>query len=352
MDTETATAIMEFIIEFTKANNLAESDSKSTTALVVHFDALNHRLKIDMQKEYIKMLRNYDELFDFLMTKGRHIYDKKLNTKWTYRIMPGKKYSQDNRCKKNLFLPLKQKRFYRFNLFVLYHEPLPLKYYGTEEEYYTLTEKLTKDIEVCLEKNTSIEKKYRHINHLADYINTEFQDFFDDPKITVEIIGSTHTKLDLDDSDLNLGIRISPSEIKKDASLCDTQNWGNTLYDPHYLAQCLRKMGMKATLPIPSAKRTQFTEPKTGLQCFIGVDDGLVFERDTMIIKYLKLDKRVKPLIIAILKLSRSCYMSALSTYSYVLMTLHFLMNVLENPVILNLQNLPVECNSTDCFLT
>lgn len=31
-------------------------------------------------------------------------------------------------------------------------------------------------------------------------------------------------------------------------------------------------------------------------------------------------------------------------------MTLHFLMNVLENPVIPNLQNLPVECNSADCF--
>lgn len=107
-------------------------------------------------------------------------------------------------------------------------------------------------------------------------------------------------------SDVNMGIRISPSKIKEDEYLCDAKNWSNTLYDAYYLAKCLRKIGMDATLPIPLAKRTRFTEPKSGIQCFIGIDDGLVFERDMLISEYLKLDKRIKPLIIAILHFTRS----------------------------------------------
>lgn len=132
------------------------------------------------------------------------------------------------------------------------------------------------------------------------------------------MVRSGHTKLDFDDSDLNMGIRIPPSEIKKDALLRDTQNWSNIFYDSHYLAQCLRKMGMQATLPIPVAKRTQFTEPKSGLKCFVGVDDGLVFERDILITEYLKLDKRVKPLIIAILRLSRSQRINKCKSRQYI----------------------------------
>ncbi|GAA5796031.1 hypothetical protein HPULCUR_001398 [Helicostylum pulchrum] len=255
MDTETAAAIMEFVIESAKDYNLAESDSTGTATLVVNFYSLNRYFKLCMRKEYSEMLKHYSELFDFLMNRGRDVYDKKSDTKWTYHIIHGKKYDKNDLYKKKDSLAIKK----------------------------------------------------------------------------IEIIGSTHTKLDLDDSDLNLGIRIHPT-------------------------RCLREMGMQATLPIPVAKRTQFTKPKSGLQCFIGVDDGLIFERDVLITEYLKLDKRTKPLIIAILRLSRSqrinksCCLPTLSTYSYILVTLHYLMNVLENPVIPNLQNLPVECNSADCF--
>ncbi|GAA5817389.1 hypothetical protein MFLAVUS_010934 [Mucor flavus] len=280
MDIKTVTAITEFIIKFAKYYNLAESDGTSTTALVVSFQYLNRRLKFCMQKEYSEMLKHYSELFDFLMKRRQNVYDKKLDTKWTYRIIHGK------------------------NLLVFYQEPTMLEYYGIKEEYYTLIEKLAKG------------------PGIPNWI-----------LLTVTSIW------------VSVFLQV---KLKKDALLCDTQNWSNTLYDPHYLAQCLRKTGMQATLPIPVAKRTQFTEPKSGLKCFIGVDDGLVFERDILITEYLMLDKRVKPLIIAILRLFRSqrinksCCLSTLSTTSYILMTLHFLMNVLENPVIPNLQNLGV----------
>lgn len=114
-----------------------------------------------------------------------------------------------------------------------------------------------------------------------------------------------HTKLALLDSDVNLGIRISPERIKKGEFLLNPDNWSNTLYDTYYLAKCLREIGMEATLPIPLANRTKFTEPTSGLKLAIGIDNSLILERDNLIIEYLKLDKRIKLLIVAVLQFTR-----------------------------------------------
>lgn len=151
MDIKTVTAITEFIIKFAKYYNLAESDGTSTTALVVSFQYLNRRLKFCMQKEYSEMLKHYSELFDFLMKRRQNVYDKKLDTKWTYRIIHGKKYDKNDLYKEKILLPLKNSKFYNFSLLVFYQEPTMLEYYGIKEEYYTLIEKLAKGIEICFE---------------------------------------------------------------------------------------------------------------------------------------------------------------------------------------------------------
>lgn len=162
MDIETVTAIMEFIIEHAKYYNLAESDGTSTTALVVSFHYLDHRL--GLQKEYSKMLEHYDGLFDFLTKRGQNFYDKKLDTKWTYRIMHGRRYHKNDLYKEKILLPLKNSTFYNVNMLVFYQEPVMLKYHGIKEEYYTLTEKLAKDIEICFE----VEEK--HIKSMSNFI--------------------------------------------------------------------------------------------------------------------------------------------------------------------------------------
>lgn len=93
--------------------------------------------------------------------------------------------------------------------------------------------------------------------------------------------------------------------IKEDALLCDSTNWRNSVYDVYYLAECLRDLGMEATLPIPAAKRTKFTDPVSQVPGSIGIDDTLLFERDLIVGEYLKLDSRIEPLIFAIVRFTK-----------------------------------------------
>lgn len=98
-----------------------------------------------------------------------------------------------------------------------------------------------------------------------------------------------------------MSIRLPQSYFREDALLCDNANWKDTVYDVYYLAKCLRELGMEATLPIPLGKRTKFTHNISKIPCSIGVDGGLLFERDFLISEYNKLDKRIKPLMFVIL---------------------------------------------------
>lgn len=108
------------------------------------------------------------------------------------------------------------------------------------------------------------------------------------------------------ESDVNLGIRIPKHMVTADAYLCNSINWTESVYDVHFLAQSLREMGMVAPFPIPLAKICKFVDPASRLNCAVGVDAGLVFERDHLIAEYLKLDKRFGFLISAILYFTRS----------------------------------------------
>lgn len=67
------------------------------------------------------------------------------------------------------------------------------------------------------------------------------------------------------------------------------------------MAACLRDIGMEATLPMPLARKTMFTDPVTGIKGSIGVDDCFIYDRDLLIAEYLKLDKRIRPLLTIIL---------------------------------------------------
>lgn len=120
------------------------------------------------------------------------------------------------------------------------------------------------------------------------------------------LLKSSHNQLALTFKFISMGIRLPQSYFREGALLCDHTNWKDTVYDVHYLAECLRELGMEATLPIPLAKRTRFTHHILRIPCSIGVDDGLILERDLLVSEYFKLDKRIKPLIVAILHFTKS----------------------------------------------
>lgn len=114
-------------------------------------------------------------------------------------------------------------------------------------------------------------------------------------------ISSINNRLSPNDGYITLGIRIPQSRLKNDALQRNSPNWKTSIYDVYYLAACLRDIGMEATLPMPLARKTMFTDPVTGIKGSIGVDDCFIYDRDLLIAEYLKLDKRIRPLLTIIL---------------------------------------------------
>ncbi|GAA5797651.1 hypothetical protein HPULCUR_003042 [Helicostylum pulchrum] len=238
-----------------------------------------------MRKEYAEMVDEFGELFSFLMDQGRSIANRDLGTRWTYNVMRGSVYSENvNRFRQRF--PSIKPYFRSFNLLVLFQEPHARQYHGTKEEYYGLTERLTNEIQECYRKNTLPKEDYVIREEIVNFVSERFQEIFNEQDLSVELIGSLHNKLALTDGFISMSIRLPQSYFREDALLCDNANWKDTVYDVYYLAKCLRELGMEATLPIPLGKRTKFTHNISKIPCSIGVDGGLLFERDFLISEY------------------------------------------------------------------
>lgn len=153
----------------------------------------------------------------------------------------------------------------------------------------------------------------------------------------------------------------------------------NCLNDAEKFMTCLEDVGMIYLKLLSPRKVYKFTESLSKRKCQIGMDHGMLYEREKLIETYLTLDKRIRPLINVILHFCQSqcikrgiglivqiidrptnniCLVTDddpfLSTYSYIILILNFLMNGLEYPVIPSLQKLSVDndCNYEDCLYT
>ncbi|GAA5807325.1 hypothetical protein MFLAVUS_000683 [Mucor flavus] len=301
MRTEAAISLLERVIHFTREHNVAKKSDLKEVALVVTYNALERHLNANMSEKYAEMVDEFGELFSFLMNQGRAIANRDLGTKWKYSVMRGSVYCENVDRRKQRFPPLIEPYFRSFNLFVLFQEPQARQYHGTKEEYYGLTERLTNEIQACYEENSLPDEDYVIREEIVKNFTEKFQEIFNEQELSVELIGSSHTKLALSNRFISMGIRLPQSCFREDALLCDDMNWKETVYDVHYMAKCLRELGMEATLPIPQGKRTKFTHAISRTPCSIGVDDSLLFERDLLISEYIKLDKRIKPLMVVIL---------------------------------------------------
>ncbi|KAI8053556.1 hypothetical protein BDF21DRAFT_404010 [Thamnidium elegans] len=85
--------------------------------------------------------------------------------------------------------------FYRYNLFALYQKPTPLKYYGTKDEYYTLTEKHTKDTGIYFENepvtmffDNKIEKLDIQCHNCVRIVNKQTGEYNDNNNNTIKTI--------------------------------------------------------------------------------------------------------------------------------------------------------------------
>ena len=94
----------------------------------------------------------------------------------------------------------------------------------------------------------------------------------------------------------------------------------------------------------PREKMLDFPKDGVGIQCDINFSNLLALHNSTLLRCYSLCDKRVRPMVLFIKIWAKkrkinSAYESTLSSYGYVLMVLHYLMNVASPPIIPNLQH-------------
>ena len=97
----------------------------------------------------------------------------------------------------------------------------------------------------------------------------------------------------------------------------------------------------------PHEKHLEFPKDGVGIQCDINFSNQLALHNSTLLRCYSLCDSRVRPMVLFIKTWAKtrkinSAYESTLSSYGYVLMVLHYLVNVAFPPVLPNLQHFPM----------
>ena len=95
----------------------------------------------------------------------------------------------------------------------------------------------------------------------------------------------------------------------------------------------------------PPVRKLDFPKSGVGIQCDINFSNLLALHNSTLLRCYSYCDPRVRPIVIFIKAWAKkrrinSAYESSLSSYGYVLMVLHYLVNIANPPVLPNLQHL------------
>ncbi|KAL8707198.1 MAG: hypothetical protein Q9220_007731 [cf. Caloplaca sp. 1 TL-2023] len=102
----------------------------------------------------------------------------------------------------------------------------------------------------------------------------------------------------------------------------------------------------------PPEHRLDFPKEGVGIQCDINFSNRLALHNSAMLKCYNVSDPRVKPMVLFVKAWTKrrkinSPYHGTLSSYGYVLMVLHYLVNVAQPPICLNLQTVPMAAQDT-----
>lgn len=174
----------------------------------------------------------------------------------------------------------------------------------------------------------------------------------------VVLFGSSVNSLSTRDSDVDLCITVPQEDYERDLYRFRNRlsKQSKSIYNMFYLAARLRDMGMHKVEAVAHAQVPicKFVDPQTGYSCDINTNNVLGIENSEMIKEYCSLDTRIRPLIFAVKYFVKQKNINhprggTLSSYAYVLMILHFLMNAPGTPVIPSLQETPRNCKWNNC---
>ncbi|KAI8088407.1 hypothetical protein BDF21DRAFT_396563 [Thamnidium elegans] len=320
------------------------------------------------------MCQENQTLLKFLTEQGRYVTrnygDGKWNS-WSYEIMPVSKYNHDLRHKHGYFKPLYNPgRFLgKSLLFVAYKKgdktAFDLERSKVKQEAMMIAQRKLGVRNQALSADEFI-KQFEQAKRDEDLIRRRSNAFektknalvglFPGIPLRVKIYGSTKSGSCNYGTDLNICIRVS-----NDCLIANAAKLGlnEAPFDMNYIATHLKK---KSDLKSIKTKKSfyhqldviDFFDSEGRIPCTLSFDYNLAFESSLLIQEYVKLDRRVGPFIYAVKWFVKSQgitfeHEGYLCSYAYTIMALYFLMVVLENPVIPNLQSFQGSCYTYNC---
>ncbi|GAA5796372.1 hypothetical protein HPULCUR_001743 [Helicostylum pulchrum] len=289
MDAPSIIAILSSAFEYTQVQSIAENDDSGHSKNVVSLNMLEKHLQNNEKEMYQLMVRGYQSLVNFLT----HKKTKNVNKKWNYGITTQIKYEEYCRSFELQSTYLKVSTDLDEYLFVIHL----FKKHFHKNCGKNSTEELCQEIFECSRKYFLNEDEYCRREAIKNTYNYAVQLNFPDTGATAELIGTSKYQLDFINERLKLAISVKDS-------FGDYINLGNkyqSLYDSEFLSGYLAGMG------IENSNIDRFNNGCSfiglyGVSCYITiVNKGVIFGRDRLILEYLKLDKRVKQLVCAIL---------------------------------------------------
>ncbi|OBZ85590.1 Terminal uridylyltransferase 7 [Choanephora cucurbitarum] len=215
------------------------------------------------------------------------------------------------------------------------------------------------DDEYCLEQEIIDLCKANMITRasIVDRLNHMLNEIWGQRGVYVSTFGSSLHGLGTDNANVDLCIVVPYNSEHTKHEIRILRLLPNSLFNMYCVSNYLNAIGMtnvepisKATVPI-----CRFTDPITKLNCNINTNDVLGIHSTKLIMQYMKLDVRVRPLLFAIRYLCKkkaiaSARNGTMASYAYHLLALYFLIHVQNPPVLPNLQQLTdAECKSKRC---
>ncbi|KAI9257455.1 hypothetical protein EDC94DRAFT_614480 [Helicostylum pulchrum] len=343
-------------------------------ASVVYLETLNEYLYNSHDKAlYEAMSQEYQTLLKFLTEQGRYITrnygDGKWNS-WSYEIMPISKYNHDLRHKHGYFKPLHNPGHFLGKSLLL------VTYKKSDKMVFDLERsKVKQEAVMAAQRKLGVQnqaisadefiKQFEQANRDEDLTRRRSTAFdktksalvglFPGIPLRVKIYGSTKSGSCNYGTDLNICIRVSNDYLISNATKLRLKE---TPFDMNYIASHLKKSDLKSIKTRKTFHHQlnviEFFDSEGRIPCTLLFDYSLALESSLLVQEYVKLDKRVGPFIYAVKWFVKSQgitfeHEGYLCSYAYTIMALYFLMVVLENPVIPNLQSFQDSCYTYNC---
>ncbi|KAI8327432.1 hypothetical protein BD560DRAFT_418079 [Blakeslea trispora] len=192
---------------------------------------------------------------------------------------------------------------------------------------------------------------------IVDRLNHMLNSLWGQKGVYVSTFGSSLSGLGGDDAKVDLCIVIPYNSDHTRYEIKLLRLLPNSMFNMYCVANYLTALGMINVKPINTATVPicTFVDPITTLKCNVNTNDVLGIHTTKLIMQYMKLDVRIRPLLFTIRYLCKkksiaSARNGTMSSYAYHLLALYYLIHVQDPPVLPNLQQLTgAECKSKRC---